>query len=243
MKTKITAHRGWKEKYPENTLVAFIKAIEVGAERIELDVHFSKDKKLVVHHEYYLRDANDNNLLIFENDFASIQAIDENIPILDEVFTSLGNRIEYEVELKGFSLEFLQSVLDLVHKHHLLSNTEFTSSSRVFLNQLKKLEAQTKTGTFIQPYPSWMPPRLGDNLLLAELELGNIDIAHCPSVILTQELVSVLRKKGKKIHASNCNSEGELVKALALEVDQFSTDKLELALKIRKEFVAGVKIH
>lgn len=37
------AHRGFSGKYPENTMLAFEKAIEAGADGIELDVHFSKD--------------------------------------------------------------------------------------------------------------------------------------------------------------------------------------------------------
>ena len=37
--TEIYAHRGFSGKYPENTLMAFQKAAEVGAEGIELDVH------------------------------------------------------------------------------------------------------------------------------------------------------------------------------------------------------------
>ncbi len=40
MKPKIIAHRGHSEKYPENTLLAFKKAIEVGADKIEFDVHY-----------------------------------------------------------------------------------------------------------------------------------------------------------------------------------------------------------
>lgn len=236
MRTKITAHRGWKEKYPENTLIAFEKAIEIGADRIELDVHFSKDNKLVVHHDYYLGDKENN--LIFEKDFKYIKTFNAEIPLLDEVFTNFGNRMEYEIELKGFSLEFLHAVLNLVHKYDLLLKIEFTSSSRVLLSQLKKLEAKTKTGTFIQPYPSWMTPRLGDSLLVAELQLGDINVAHCPPAVLSSELITSLREKDKMVHGSDCNTEEDIVKAFEFDVDQFSTDKLELALKIGKEFAA-----
>ena len=45
--TKLFGHRGYSGKYPENTLLAFQKAIEAGADGIELDVQFSKDGKLV----------------------------------------------------------------------------------------------------------------------------------------------------------------------------------------------------
>ena len=41
MKCRNFAHRGFSEKYPENTLLAFEKALEAGCEGIELDVQFS----------------------------------------------------------------------------------------------------------------------------------------------------------------------------------------------------------
>lgn len=49
--TKNYAHRGFSGEYPENTMLAFRKAIEAGADGIELDVHFTKDKELVIIHD------------------------------------------------------------------------------------------------------------------------------------------------------------------------------------------------
>jgi glycerophosphoryl diester phosphodiesterase len=51
-KTEIIAHRGASLLAPENTMAAFRKAIEYGVNRIEFDVQLSKDKKLVVIHDY-----------------------------------------------------------------------------------------------------------------------------------------------------------------------------------------------
>lgn len=49
--TKNFAHRGFSGEYPENTMLAFRKAVEAGADGIELDVHFTKDKEVVVIHD------------------------------------------------------------------------------------------------------------------------------------------------------------------------------------------------
>ena len=48
----VAAHRGYSKKYPENTLIAFRKAIEVGSNAIECDVHLSKDEHLIVMHDF-----------------------------------------------------------------------------------------------------------------------------------------------------------------------------------------------
>ena len=44
--TKIIAHRGFSSQYPENTMLAFRKAVEAGCDGIELDVHLSKDGEI-----------------------------------------------------------------------------------------------------------------------------------------------------------------------------------------------------
>ena len=51
----IFAHRGYSGKYPENTMLAFERAVASGAQGIELDVHFSKDGKLVIIHDELLK--------------------------------------------------------------------------------------------------------------------------------------------------------------------------------------------
>ena len=51
---KIYAHRGFSGEYPENTMLAFEKAVEAKSDGIELDVHLSKDGKLIVIHDEYL---------------------------------------------------------------------------------------------------------------------------------------------------------------------------------------------
>ncbi|MGY5387856.1 glycerophosphodiester phosphodiesterase [Bacillus spizizenii] len=49
--TKIFAHRGASGQYPENTMLAFEKGIEAGADGIELDVQLTKDGRIVVIHD------------------------------------------------------------------------------------------------------------------------------------------------------------------------------------------------
>jgi len=45
------AHRGAKREFPENTLSAFRRAFELGADAVELDVHSTRDGVVVVHHD------------------------------------------------------------------------------------------------------------------------------------------------------------------------------------------------
>ena len=47
----VAAHRGWSTIYPENTLLAFKKAIEIGVDQIETDVRITRDGELVCIHD------------------------------------------------------------------------------------------------------------------------------------------------------------------------------------------------
>jgi len=54
MSPLILAHRGGAALAPENTMRAFARAIALGADGAELDVHLSRDGRVIVHHEYCL---------------------------------------------------------------------------------------------------------------------------------------------------------------------------------------------
>ena len=51
----VIGHRGAAGLAPENTLAAFNKACEIGVDAVELDVLLTKDRKIVVHHDYALK--------------------------------------------------------------------------------------------------------------------------------------------------------------------------------------------
>ena len=51
----LVAHRGYQAKYPENTQLSLLKAIQVGASYIELDVQFSADKLPIIYHDLSLQ--------------------------------------------------------------------------------------------------------------------------------------------------------------------------------------------
>jgi glycerophosphoryl diester phosphodiesterase len=61
---EIVAHRGISTEAPENTMASFRKAIELGADAVELDVRLPADKIPVVYHYYYLQE---NNALQHQN--------------------------------------------------------------------------------------------------------------------------------------------------------------------------------
>ena len=91
--TKIFGHRGYSGKYPENTMLAFKKAYEIGADGIECDVQRSKDGVLVISHDpdlkrivgenKYIKDLTYNELSRYN--FSNMKEYNEKIPTLESL--------------------------------------------------------------------------------------------------------------------------------------------------------------
>ena len=80
----IVAHRGYSKMYPENTLLAFQKAIDAKADYIELDVHETADHVVVVTHDYTCGRVANQDLHITATKLATLKELDfgqgEKIP-------------------------------------------------------------------------------------------------------------------------------------------------------------------
>ncbi|MBC8003514.1 MAG: hypothetical protein H7X97_13085 [Opitutaceae bacterium] len=79
------AHRGGAALRPENTLAAFANAIELGFDGAELDVHLTRDGRVVVHHDAVL-----NHRYCRRRDGDWLRP-DEILRIPDLTFDALGN--------------------------------------------------------------------------------------------------------------------------------------------------------
>jgi len=101
----IFGHRGYSSEYPENTTLAFRKAMDAGADGVELDIRASKDGKAVVIHDEDTLRVTGTPGKIADLDYAEIRKkkIPEglSIPLLDEVFESFPDNGFLNVEIKS----------------------------------------------------------------------------------------------------------------------------------------------
>jgi len=97
---EIVAHRGASRERPENTLAAFERAVALGADAIELDVHRTSDGVIVVHHDPELNGAGPITRLT-SSQVTDFKVKGERIPTLAEVFAAIAGRARIYVELKG----------------------------------------------------------------------------------------------------------------------------------------------
>jgi len=72
----VIAHRGHSIALPENTLEAYRRAIELGAEMIEADVHLTRDGTLVMIHDYVLNRTTSGRGRVRDATWEEIQRLD-----------------------------------------------------------------------------------------------------------------------------------------------------------------------
>jgi glycerophosphoryl diester phosphodiesterase len=93
--TLVLAHRGARRQAPENTIPAFVRAIELGADGVELDVRRTRDDALVVRH-----DADGAPGVWAELTLDAIRAAEPDVPVLAEVLDVCGGKL-VNIEIKN----------------------------------------------------------------------------------------------------------------------------------------------
>ncbi|CEH34056.1 glycerophosphodiester phosphodiesterase [Romboutsia lituseburensis] len=157
---KIFAHRGASGDYPENTMLSFKKAIDLGIKSIELDVHKSKDNNLVVIHDEdiertfkgrgLVKDYTYDELKSFKcrkfefvnNDLCKIPELEEVLSLIKQ--NNIYLNIEAKTDLIHYDLE--RDVLDLIEKYNLEDNVLISSFNHKCINIFKNLNSNIKYG-------------------------------------------------------------------------------------------------
>ena len=241
---RIHAHRGCREKAPENTIPAFQIAIELGADGIEFDLHCTKDSGIVVHHDAYLGRTSNGDGLVADHTLSELASLDAGswygagyagakIPQLHEVLGIANGKCVLEAELKAISERFIESVLDTIEAHGLGEQVEITSSFLHLLMKVRMLHSSIKIGVLLERPPPWMGDELWLMRSIDSMELIGAQVAHLPSGLVNGETVRAFQEDGFLVHAADCNTEAEIVNAISTGVNQLTTDELLLALEMR----------
>lgn len=112
-------HRGAKGHLPENTCASFLKAIELGAQGIELDVHLSADGEIMVIHDETIDRTTSGKGWVKQqrSEVLQMYEIDHQfrIPTLAEVIDVIAPDYLINIELKAG--ETAKPVVDLIEKY------------------------------------------------------------------------------------------------------------------------------
>ncbi len=151
------AHRGFSGAAPENSLAAFRKAIEIGSDMIELDIHLSSDGRIMVIHDETLERTTNGRGRVADLSFEELKRLDagskfgpqfsaERIPALEEVLALAKGRVPVNIEIKNpshgkYSITRLtERAVAEVKKAGMSDRVVFSSFNPASLEWIKKNE-------------------------------------------------------------------------------------------------------
>ena len=159
---KIWAHRGCSRLYPENTLLAFEKAAAVqGLTGIELDIHLTRDGRMVVCHDERVDRTTDGTGEIRSFSLIELKQLKidagngryEQIPTIEEVLDLLDGRMRdgllLNIELKNnvFPYEGMEEkIVELIHSRGLRDRVVYSSFSALSLERLRGIDPDAEIG-------------------------------------------------------------------------------------------------
>lgn len=153
----IIAHRGSSRECLENTLAAFARALEQGADGIELDVHGSADGHIVVHHDPVLSleqggDAG-GTVTIRELTRAELRRArlrgGHPVPLLDDVLDLVGTQATVYVEIKAARIEM--AVATLLDRHPTVRTAVHSFDHRIPVT-VRTMRPETEIGFLSDSY-------------------------------------------------------------------------------------------
>jgi glycerophosphoryl diester phosphodiesterase len=100
---EIIAHRGGSGYAPENTLPAYLSAVEHGADACEMDVRVTADAALVIMHDDAVDRTTDGSgqvAALALAEIAELRISGEPVPTLPDVFEALGERSRFQLHVK-----------------------------------------------------------------------------------------------------------------------------------------------
>ena len=239
----IFAHRGASAHAPENTLAAFELALAQGADGIELDVKLSADGTVMVIHDATVDRTTGAQGRVKDLSLAELRALDagslfstkssaEKIPMLEEVFETLGKKLLINVELTNYSTprdHLVESVCMLVKKFNLQKHVMFSS---FFASNLSKAHS------YLPEVPCGLLAfggLLGAWARSFGFAFGKYAALH-PYLkdVTPQQVQRVHRLKGR-VHVWTVNAEADMRRLFGWGVDAIFTDDPQLAVRIRGE--------
>ena len=224
------AHRGASGYCPENTMVSFAKAVELGATGIETDVQMTSDGHLVLIHDESLLRTTGVDKYVKDVTLAEIKQLDagswfaegfaaEKIPTLDELMRlAKQSHINVNIEIKSgvFIYDGIeQKVIEKIYEYGLQHNVIISNFNHYSLALCKQIDPAIATGILYMEglYRPWD--------YAASLQA---DALHAPRYAVMPEWVEEAKQNDKIYNVWTVNNEQEMKSFVAAGVSGIITD-------------------
>ena len=140
------AHRGAPWLEPENSIISFCKAIDLGCKGIEMDIQTTKDKKLIIYHDLFIK-YNDKILYVNKLTYSQITQImkklNKNIPPLFSQMLPIikqHKNIIFNIEIKSNQVNnyfIIKKIKEYLYKNEIINQCIISSFNYILLLQIK----------------------------------------------------------------------------------------------------------
>jgi glycerophosphoryl diester phosphodiesterase len=234
----VLAHRGLAIDAPENTLLAFARAIAAGAQYVETDVHASHDGAAVIAHDPDLKRVAERDVGVEQLTIAELRRVDLGF---GQGFCSLGDALDgfpetrFNIDIKSASAvePTIRTILDL------------KASDRVLVSSF----SETRRAAALRGLPgvvsSASAPRFATALLAGKIGLSPIVRRALSGLVAVQvperalglritttRMLARLHNAGVEVHVWTVNEPQRMRELLELGVDGIVTDRADLALEV-----------
>jgi glycerophosphoryl diester phosphodiesterase len=246
------AHRGGGALWPENTLVAFRAAVELGYRYIETDVHLTRDGEIVVFHDHRLERTTNGTGFVRDHSLEELRRLDAayfftrdgksfpwrgkdvRIATLGEAL-ALDPHVRFNIEIKerasGLPAALWRFVeREGVHERLLIAAfedrliREFRSLSR---GSVATSAARLEVGGF------WLAARAGAvRLLPVSYDALQVPVRQAGLTVVDARFLRAARAKEVAVHVWTVDEASEMRRLIALGVDGIMTDRPDVLLEV-----------
>ena len=199
------AHRGFSAIAPENTMVAFQKALELNVDCVELDVHGTIDKKVVAIHDQTLNRTTNQTGFVNQQTLNRVRQADagrwfddkftgEKIPTLTEALDLICPSAMAVVEVKDAAIT--DQVVKDIHRTNTSERVVVIAFDPMVLKQVRQLDSTLSTGFLLGGDKGHVNDvELAAQLVQQVLVMG-VPLLNLSEKLITSLLTNEIKKRG-----------------------------------------------
>jgi len=235
----VIAHRGNMYEFPENTLISFESAINIGSDWLELDIQKTKDGHIVVTHDYDTSRVCGVKNIVTESSLVELKKLNfgsyfndqkfHEIPLLSDVFELMKNNTHTKVTIQPKNNGLIKQTIELAYRHGLIDRIAFNDINCEYLIEAKQ----------INPAIPVFWDRLPHTDLITDIFISkkfNFDCLMYVKEGLTPERALAVKKEGILLGACVVNLKEDMIRFINMGVEAFYTDFPSLLIETKKEF-------
>ncbi|PCJ27437.1 MAG: hypothetical protein COA97_03995 [Flavobacteriales bacterium] len=245
----ITGHRGAGGLAPENTLASIQLAIDLGVDRIEIDVQQTKDNVIIVLHDRTLRRTTTGIGYVKTKTYAEILKhsagykfnkyyIKEKVPTLDEVIQFINGRVELLIETK-YSFMYYPNIerhiINVIKSNDAKDWCKVISFNDRALFRVHKLDNEIRTGKLFVGKYSNLPLSWDKGVNIKPLKRYHfVDEIIVKHIYATKKIIDRVHGMGKELHVWTVNDSKTIQDLVDRGVDGIITDYPNLLMKYKR---------